>query len=224
MVRRPVRKPKHSSADLAVRLHDAAAGLAVGIGLLKVEGEATHMVRLQQTDQALAILVEVQANLSQLSRTSADIGPRWNVPSNFPLALKREAARLGVRLELTVIGEIDWLPPNHYELVWLAGREGLKNVRRHSGTAVCRMRLDVSGCPFVLRIRDWGGGIEPKSRLGDGIGLLRQMAEGMGCSLNIASQPGLGAELVLVGPPCMRERASNIPGAAAAASSDAGNP
>jgi signal transduction histidine kinase len=224
MVRRTARKTGYSSAELAVRLHDAAAGLAVGIGLLKVEAEATHIARLQQTDQALAILVDVQANLSQFSRATADLGPRWSLPSNLPLALKREAARLGVRVDLTVIGETNWLSPNHYELVWLTSREGLKNVRRHSGTAVCRIRLDVSGCPFVLRIRDWGGGIEPRPRLGDGIGHLRQMAEGMGCALNIGSQPGLGAELALVGPPCARQRASKIAEAAAAASGDAGNP
>jgi len=194
------------SAELAVRLHDAAAGLAVGIGLLKVEPQITHTERLQQVDEALAIVVDVQANLKQLSQTPLDIGPRPNTPSDLRLGLNREAKRLGVDAEVDVDGEIGWLPANYSELVWLASREGLRNVRRHSGSATCRIQLQLRSCPFVLRIRDWGGGLEPGAHLGTGIGLLQDLATMMGCDLRMASLPDLGADLVLVGPPCAAKR------------------
>lgn len=212
-----------SVAELAVRLHDAAAALAVGVGLLKTEAEATHTVRLQQTEQARAILVEVQANVRQLSHSLSDIAPRPNLPSDLQFGLKREAERLGVSVEIDVAGEIGWLPANYAELVWLASREGLRNVRRHSRTAVCRISLNLDSCPFVLRIRDRGRGLAPDARFGEGIRLLREMAEGAGCDLRIASQPGLGAELVLVGPPCARDRESHAM-AGSAGSHVTGNP
>ena len=209
MVRRQHRRPWIGATELAVRLHDAAAGLAVGTGLLKIDPEVTPVDRLRQTDQALSILVEVQANLKRLSSAFFDIAPRVNAPIDLQQGLKREANRLGVSVEIEVEGETSWLPANHAELIWLVSREGLRNVRRHSGSASCRIQLHLLSCPFVMRIRDWGGGLGPSAQIGAGIGLLREMAARMGCDLKIRSQPGLGTELVLVGPPCASERESS---------------
>jgi len=224
MVRRRHGRPGISAAALAVRLHDAAAGLAVGIGLLRFEPEAIDIDRLRQGEQALAILVEVQANLKHLSRAFLDIAPQANPPADLELGLKREAKRLGVSVEIEVVGETKWLPAKHAELVWWVSREGLRNVRRHSGSAACRIQLHLRNCPFVLRIRDWGGGLGPGAQMGEGIGLLREMAAKMGCGLTIGSQPGLGTELVLVGPPCASERESYAIPALATAADGAGKP
>src|SRR5713101_1617214 len=166
MVRRRHGRPGISAAALAVRLHDAAAGLAVGIGLLRFEPEAIDIDRLRQGEQALAILVEVQANLKHLSRAFLDIAPQANRPADLELGLKREAKRLGVSVEIEVVGETKWLPANHAELVWLVSREGLRNVHRHSGSAACQIQLHLRNCPFVLRIRDWGGGVGPGAHIG----------------------------------------------------------
>ncbi len=224
MVRRQHGRLGISAAELAVRLHDAAAGLAVGIGLLKIDAEVPSIDRLRQTDQALAILVEVQANLKHLSRAFLDIAPQANPPADVEHGLKREAKRLGVRLEIEVTGETKWLPASHAELVWLVSREGLRNVRRHSGSAACRIQLHLRTCPFVLRIRDWGGGVRPGAQRGEGVSLLREMAATMGCDLRIGSQPGLGTELVLVGPPCASERESRALAEMTVGAEGVGNP
>lgn len=195
-----------TATRLAVRLHDAAAGLAIGIGLLKIEPQATETDRLRQTDQALAMLVEVQADLKRLSASFLDIAPESNVPSDLQLGLNREAKRLGVKVEIVIDGELSWLPANHAELVWLASREGLRNVRRHSGASACRIQVHLRSCPFVLRIRDWGGGVGPSAAMGEGIGLLGDMAARMGCEFRIGSQPGMGTELLVLGPPCGDKR------------------
>jgi len=224
MVRRQHRRPWIGATELAVRLHDAAAGLAVGTGLLRIDPEVTSIDRLRQTDQALAILVEVQANLKRLSGAFFDIAPRVNPPTDLVSGLKREAKRLGVSVEIEVDGETEWLPANHEELIWLVSREGLRNVRRHSGSAACRIQLHMRRCPFLLQVRDWGGGLAPSAQIGEGIGLLRDMAARMGCDLKIGSQPGLGTELVLVGPPCASERESSAVRATTARADGVGNP
>src|SRR5260370_12696833 len=224
MVRRQPGRLGISAAELAVRLHDAAAGLAVGIGLLKIDAEVPSIDRLRQTDQALAILVEVQANLKHLSRAFLDIAPQANPPADLEHGLKREAKRLGVRLDIEVAGEPKWLPGSHAELVWLVSREGLRNVRRHSGSAACRIQLHLRTCPFVLRIRDWGGGVRPGAQIGGGVSLLREMAATMGCDLRVRPHPRLGTQLVLVGPPCASERESRALAAMTVGAEGVGNP
>ncbi len=79
-------------------------------------------------------------------------------------------------------------------------------MKRHAGSANCRMTVDLSDCPFILRARDWGAGIGPGAQMGDGIETLRELAAAMGCELSVRSQPGLGTELTLVGRDCPRAR------------------
>ncbi|MGH9553501.1 MAG: hypothetical protein ACRD3W_29230, partial [Terriglobales bacterium] len=110
--------------------------------------------------------------------------------------------RAGVVLELDLVGLDDWLPIDDAELIRLAAREAIRNVKRHSGVAMCRMNVDLSDCPFVLRVRDWGGGISGEARPGSGIVMLTDLASAMGCDLRIRSQPGLGTELILTGRRC----------------------
>lgn len=202
MVRRVQVKNAVGALDLAVRIHDAAAGLGVGMGVLQPDPEVAPAVQMQRVDQALNILAQVLGELRQLSRDISG-GSRWSqLPANMELSLRREAEALAMNIELDLAGELGWLGTSHLELIWLASREGLRNVRRHSGTRTCRINLNLASCPFVLRVRDWGGGLESGPRHGSGITLLRQLAELSGCDLKVGSQPGLGTELVLVGPAC----------------------
>src|SRR5260370_7285111 len=152
MVRRQHGRLGISAAELAVRLHDAAAGLAVGIGLLKIDAEVPSIDRLRQTDQALAILVEVQANLKHLSRAFLDIAPQANPPADLEHGLKREAKRLGVRLEIEGAGETKGLPASHGELGWLVSREELRNLPRHSATPPLRTHSPLPTRPSLFRI------------------------------------------------------------------------
>lgn len=206
MARRPRAESVVSPAELAVRLHDAAAGLGLGVGLFRSATSSGRRDRPPGTDQALAIVAEVQADLKQLSRGISEGSARQRRPIDVRQALCREAKLLSISLELEVVGELVWLAPSEAELVWLASREALRNVGRHSGVAACRISLSLASCPFVLRARDWGAGVQPMAHVGSGIARLRELAEWMGCKLSIASQPGLGTELLLTGPPCARER------------------
>jgi signal transduction histidine kinase len=183
--------------ELAARLHDIAAGLAVGVSLLKGGGGTARA----QRDSGVEVLESVLADVKQLARKPQRANNRSRYV-DLATGLREEAARLGVRLELELDGEVDWLTAQEGELVRLAAREAIRNVRRHSGTAKCRITIDLSDCPFVLRARDWGAGIDPASQVGTGIERLRELASSLGCALAIGSQPGLGTVLVLSGRRC----------------------
>ena len=188
---------------LAARIHDASAGLAIGIGLLK---GLTDTGSGAEVDRLVEVLEQVQVELRQLSRSVAEGADREVRSTNVRGALERTAETAGVRLEVKVIGREDWLPGDMVELLDLAGREAIRNVKRHSGASRCRITLDVSSCPFALIVRDWGAGVQRGMPQDSGIALLQELARGMGAVLTISSQPGLGTKLTLVGPSCVLSR------------------
>jgi signal transduction histidine kinase len=211
MVARERRISAASSIRMAVRLHDVSAGLAVGIGLLKGWKESGWSERKPDPHRTIEVFEQVLAELRQLSRAiseGAAVRPR---PGSVRESLEREAKAAGVDLELRLTGKEGWLSDGQAELVRLAGREAIRNVKRHSGVSRCRITIDLSTCPFVLRARDWGAGIQREARLGGGIALLEDLAGEMGGALKISSQPGLGVELTLTGPRCVLTRGANEP-------------
>lgn len=186
---------RKSDPELSVRLHDAVTGFSVGLALLRgaVDGNAS---------QAVQILDESLARLKGLSQGLAGASNPSSPPAHLESALLREAELLGLHLDLELIGRTAWLPPNQSELLHLVIREALRNTRRHSGTRRCRVKLDLSTCPFVVQVRDWGSGLLFGARPASGIALLQSLAAEMGCRLTMGSQPGLGTDLFLVGPAC----------------------
>ena len=193
--------------EIPVRLHDFATGLAIGIGLLKSAPGSLGMDTEPSNLQALALLEDTLAQLRTLTAATAG-GSSWQKSRpQIAESLRREASRLRIRLELDLSGKEGWLAPNLADMIVLVGREGLRNVRRHAGASACKVTIELTSCPFSVRIRDWGAGLPEGARVGAGIQLLRRMAADMGCQLGVASQPGLGTDLVLVGPLCTRDRA-----------------
>jgi signal transduction histidine kinase len=186
---------------MAAHLHDIAAGLAVGIGLLKELSGTSRPQGKVGIDVLESVLAEVK-QLSHLPQTAQIRSRRPDLASG----LREEATRLGVALELDLTGAGDWLTFQERELLRLVAREGIRNVKRHSGTAKCHLRIDLSVCPYVLRARDWGAGIDPTSKAGNGINRLRDLAASLGSELAIGSQPGMGTVLVLVGRRCPYSR------------------
>jgi len=206
--------------EIPVRLHDVATSLAIGISLLKSGRAPLGVDTARGTLQALALLEDSLAQLRTLTAATAG-GSSWQ-KSRPQLAesIQREASRLSIRLELDLSGKEDWLAPNLADLILLVSREGLRNVRRHAGASACKITIDLASCPFSVRIRDWGAGLGEGARVGGGIQLLQRMAADMGCELGVASQPGLGTDLVLVGPLCTRDRATTPIGVGASADSN----
>jgi signal transduction histidine kinase len=194
----PSRTARKAYPELSARLHDAATGIAIGLSLLKgaTDGNA---------GQALHILDESLGSLKRLSQGVATAVSPSSPLLRIESALARQAEVLGLDLDLDLTGSTEWLPRNQSELLRLVIREALRNVRRHSGSKRCRVKLDLSTCPFVVQIRDWGSGILSGTRPSSGIALLQSLAAEIGCQLTVSSQPGLGTDLLLVGPACACE-------------------
>ncbi len=185
---------------LAVRLHDVSAGLAIGIGLVKGWQESRPGIVQHAPNDALEILEQVLTELRQLSRAVSSEAPPSRRSATLRECLQREASSIGVELDLKVAGRESSLSGDEAELVRIAGREAIRNVKRHSGTSRCRIRIDLAARPFVLTARDWGAGIRAREHMGAGIALLETLAREMGAELKVSSQPGLGVELRLKGP------------------------
>jgi hypothetical protein len=197
----PNRNRADPQSKLAVRIHDVSAGLAVGIGLLKGFTQTAASGAPPDSKGPIEVFEAVLADLRELvpERTGArGRAVRIRLADLF----KKEADRIGVALELEVAGREDWLDTDQADLLRLAGREALRNVKRHSGASECRMTIDLTGCPFVLQVRDWGAGISGRVRPSAGIEGLRELASTLSCDLTIRSQPGLGTEFVLRGRHC----------------------
>ena len=206
--------------EIPVRLHDVATGLAIGISLLKGMPAPLGMDTAPANLQAVALLEDSLAQLRWLTAATAG-GSSWHKPRpHLADSIQREALRLRIRLELDLRGKEDWLAPNLADLILLVSREALRNVRRHAGASACKITIDLASCPFSVRIRDWGAGLGEGARVGGGIQLLQRMAADMGCELGVASQPGLGTDLVLDGPLCTRDRATTSIGIGASADSN----
>ncbi len=210
--RRVAAMPRHGDRvrtdEIPARLHDVATGLAIGISLLRSAPAHPGMdTAPSNAPQALGLLEDSLAQLRVLTAATSG-GSSWR-KSRPQLAesIQREALRLSIRLELDLRGKEDWLAPNLADMILLVSREGLRNVWRHAGASTCKITIDLTNCPFSVRIRDWGAGLPEGAHVGGGIQLLQRMAADIGCELGVASQPGLGTDLVLVGPLCTRDRA-----------------
>jgi signal transduction histidine kinase len=184
----------------SAQLHDATAELALGIGFLK-SGQLRALNSPDQNDP-LELLGQALAKLKVLEATPARRSDEKRRP-DLVTSLRLQAHALGVELDLRVAGST-WLAPNVAELLCLAGREALANVRRHSGVRACRIELDFTSCPFAFRARDWGAGVRTGVNGGHGLSLLNGLADQLGCEFVVASQPGLGTELLINGPRCVR--------------------
>lgn len=147
-------------------------------------------------------LSTLNSSLAQLRALAGD--PLQVVERNRDLrsAFESEARLAGIVIEFEVFGEPAWLTRDEVELVFLAGREGIRNVMRHSGSRRCRGVLDLSECPVSFSLRDWGAGTGSGYSEGQGLAGLRELAQSLGWHLELRSMPGMGVELMLVGRAC----------------------
>ncbi len=193
--------------EMPVRLHDLATGLAISASLLKGQLDQAGPEARSTGLRALGLVEDSMAQLRTLTAAVARDTHWGRSRPRLEESIRGEASRLKIRLDIKLSGEETWLAPNLADLILLLSREGLRNVRRHAGTSACKIAIDLTNCPFSVRISDWGAGLTSGAKAGGGIQLLQQLASDMGCQLGVASQPGLGTDLVLVGPLCQRERA-----------------
>lgn len=189
-------------ARMARELHDGlATELAGAISLFKVYLE-THR---DQDDKSLRNVLEIlERMLRQVRETLAELRPRPIGPEGLVGDLRHQAeefARLyAIRVEIATSGTEAMLAPPQREVVNQVVREALTNVRKHSGSSICRVRMHFAARPFLIEVSDEGRGFPSSQAHGYGLVGMRERAAGIGGRLEVVSTEGRGTTVFLFGP------------------------
>lgn len=189
-------------ARIARDLHDGiATDLAGAISLFKVYMEG----RKAQPDQTLKNVFEIMERLlKHVRETLADLRPGAIGPDGLVGDLRRQAdefARVyGIRVELSNSGTEELLSAQQREVVSQVVRETLTNVRRHSGSSICRVKMAFDARPFLVEVSDEGRGFHSGGSGGYGLVGMRERAAGIGGRLEVVSTEGRGTTVFLFGP------------------------
>ena len=189
-------------ARMARELHDGlATDLAGAISLFKVYLEGHR----EASDTTLRNVLEIHERmLKQVRETLAELRPRPIGPEGLVGDLRHQAeefARLyAIRVEIATSGTEDMLPHPQREVVNLVVREALTNVRKHSGSSICRVRMHFAARPFLVEVSDEGKGFVSSQAHGYGLVGMRERAAGIGGRLEVVSTEGRGTTVFLFGP------------------------
>lgn len=189
-------------ARIARELHDGVAtDLAGAISLFKVYLET----RKGPADQNLKNVFEILERLLKNVREAlADLRPAAIGPDGLVGDLRRQAdefARLyGIRVELSNTGTEDEISAQQREVVAQVVREALSNVRKHSGSSICRVKMAFAAHPFLIEVSDEGRGFTARGGSGYGLMGMRERAAGIGGRLEVVSTEGRGTTVFLFGP------------------------
>ncbi|HUZ87212.1 MAG TPA: sensor histidine kinase [Candidatus Baltobacterales bacterium] len=189
-------------ARIARELHDGVAtDLAGAISLFKVYLET----RKGAPDQNLKNVFEILERLLKNVREAlADLRPAAIGPDGLVGDLRRQAdefARVyGIRVELSSTGTEDEISAHQREVVAQVVREALSNVRKHSGSSICRVKMAFAANPFLIEVSDEGRGFSAKGGSGYGLMGMRERAAGIGGRLEVVSTEGRGTTVFLFGP------------------------
>ncbi|HUE68671.1 MAG TPA: sensor histidine kinase [Candidatus Acidoferrum sp.] len=189
-------------ARMARELHDGiATELAGAISLFKVYLERQN----GQPDETLADILQIlEGSLKNVRDSLAELRPAAIGPEGVVVDLRRQAEEFsrmyGIRVEISTIGTEDMVSPQQREVVAQVVRESLTNVRRHSGSTTCRVRLGFAARPFLIEISDEGRGFGGGVPAGYGLMGMRERAAGIGGRLEVVSTRDRGTTVFLFGP------------------------
>lgn len=189
-------------ARIARELHDGiATELAGAISLFKVYLERQN----GQPDETLSNVFEIlEGSLKNVRESLAELRPAAIGPEGVVVDLRRQAEEFsrmyGIRVEISTVGTEDMVSPQQREVVAQVVRESLTNVRRHSGSTICRVRLGFAARPFLIEISDEGRGFGGGVPGGYGLMGMRERAAGIGGRLEVVSTKGRGTTVFLFGP------------------------
>jgi len=189
-------------ARISRELHDGlAAELAGAISLFKVYLESHPDHR----DETLVNVFDIlEKMLKHVRDTLAELRPRPLGSDGLAGELRTQAedfARLySIRVEISIQGTEEMLTAQQREVVYQVVREALTNVRKHSGSSICRVRMRLAAHPFLVEVADEGRGFS--AGLGGGYGMvgMRERAAGIGGRLEVVSTEGKGTTVFLFGP------------------------
>lgn len=181
---------------IAKELHDGVIQSLFAVGM--------NLQGLASTSSDEGIAARLEGAVEDVDRAIRDLrnyifGLRPGILADRQLdqVLKEMATEFGSRSGVLTVVDVDGeaaaeLASRAGDVVQLA-REALSNVGRHAEATTCRVSLRRGGGGFVLEVDDDGRGfdVDAASR-GMGLRNLRERAESLGGTLEVATTPGEG--------------------------------
>jgi signal transduction histidine kinase len=195
-------------ARIARELHDVVAH---GLSLMVVQAEAAEEILARNPGAAVQPLRRVQdtgrQSLAEMRRLlgvlrTADSGPPSTAPQpslrRLP-DLVREAAEVGLPVDVDVVGEPSELPPGLELAAYRIVQEALTNTRRHARATRACVRLSYEPDALRVAITD-DGTVTEGTRAGHGLIGMRERAALYDGTLDAGPGPGGGFRVVAVLP------------------------
>jgi signal transduction histidine kinase len=187
-------------ARIARELHDVVAH---GLSLMVVQAEAAEEMLTRSPADAAQPLHRVQEtgrqSLAEMRRLlgvlrTTDTEPPSTAPQpslrRIP-DLVRDAAELGLRVDVAVHGSPVELSPGRELAAFRIVQEALTNVRRHAGARTACVRLTYTGAALAIEVTDDGHG-SADVRAGHGLVGMRERAQLYGGTLEAGPAEGGG--------------------------------
>ncbi len=183
---------------VAQELHDevgqALTAVMLQIGRLAKKAPSDLSAELNEA------LETTRASLEDVRRIAKQLRPEALDDLGLVPALNALVGTFAERTGLRIRGRLpESLPPigDDAELVvFRVAQESLTNAARHAETSRVDLTLERNGRRLILRVRDYGVGIDGR-RPGSGIRGMRERALLIGADLSVANVPGGGTEVWL---------------------------
>jgi signal transduction histidine kinase len=209
---------REERSRLARDLHDSVTQSLYSLTLF---AEAARQMMAEAEDRALAHLLrrigEIgQQSLKEMRLLVYELRPPVLEEQGLISALRQRLeaveGRAGVEARL-VVDELVSLPAEVEEALYRITQEALNNILKHAQASAVTVRLCVEAALpggdsedqscFLLEIEDNGVGFAPgreTDRAGQGLRNIKERAATLGATAEIASEPGAGTRLKILGP------------------------
>ena len=198
MATRIIKAQEEERKRVAREIHD---GPAQSLANLVLRMEICERLLDQDVDEAVKELGELKktakGSLTELRRIIFDLRPMALDDLGLVPALRRYLEdlrdRLGLSVELVILGEEVRLDLNQEVTLFRLAQEAVNNARKHAQAKMIRVRLEFAPAAVTLVVEDDGRGFNP-SEAGNlaGFGLLgmRERAELVDGDFEVTSAPG----------------------------------
>jgi signal transduction histidine kinase len=177
-------------------LHDGVIQSLFAVGM-NLQGLASSSSDAEIAARLEGAVEDVDQAIRDLRNYIFGLRPGILADRQLDQALKEMATEFGSRSRVVTIVDVDGeaaaeLASRAGDVVQLA-REALSNVGRHAEATTCRVSLRRRDSGFVLEVDDDGRGFDVEiTTWGMGLRNLRERAESLGGTLEVATTPGEG--------------------------------
>lgn len=182
---------------MARDLHDSAIQRLFAAGM-SLQGAAALAGRGEMSARIDVVISELDTSIEEIREAIFTLrrGPRRPASVRAQvLALAAEAERpLGFSPSVSFEGPIDTVPEGIAAQLVPVLREALSNVARHASASAVEVTLS-AGAGLLLRVTDNGCGVPAVAR-SSGLRNMRERAQLLGGSLEVAGEPGGGTTIV----------------------------